>query len=144
MLKTLRLYPRLSYVFSIILHLNTYFYSSISDQYSGVYAGAMGAKRAALGSNFGAEGGSCIRMAGTSRRPHVVTSPRRDVPTSRRWVNQYKIQQSATSRRRVVSASSVFSSLKAKRGAKFEVLGIVRTKARKSEQAVTSISKKSP
>ena len=73
---------------------------------------------------------------------NVVTSPRRDVPTSRRWVNQYKIQQSATSRclnvatlrRRDVNASSVFSSLKAKRGAEFEVSGIVQTRARKSEQ----------
>ena len=73
---------------------------------------------------------------------NVATSQRHDVPTSRRWVNQYKSQQSATSRRlnvptsqrRDVSASSVFLSLKAKRGTEFEVSGIVRTRARKLEQ----------
>ena len=73
---------------------------------------------------------------------NVATSPRRDVPTSQRWVNQYKSQQYATSRRlnvamsqrRDVSASSAFSSLKEKRGADFEASGMVRTKARKSEQ----------
>ena len=72
-------------------------------------------------------------MAGTSRRPNVATSPRRDIPTSRRWVNQYKSPQAETSRRlnvatlqrRDVSANSVFSSLKAKRGAELVVSGIV-------------------
>ena len=57
---------------------------------------------------------------------NVATSPRRDVPTSQRWVNQYKSQQAATSRRlnvatlqhRDVSASFVFSSLKEKKGCK--------------------------
>ena len=68
---------------------------------------------------------------------NVATSPHRDVPTSRRWVNQYKSQQAATSRRLNVAtsiASSVFSSLKAKRGAELEVSGIVRTRERISEQ----------
>ena len=81
-------------------------------------------------------------MAETLRRPTVATSPRRDVPTSRRWVNQYESQQAATLRRpnvamlqrRDVSANSVFSSLKAKRGEELEVSRIVRTRARKSEQ----------
>ena len=110
-------------------------------------------------------------MAGTSRRPNVVTSPRRDVPTSRRWVNNIKVNKRqhrdvSTSRRlnvatsqrrdvtksqrrdvttsqrrdvttlqsRDVNANSVFSSLKAKRGAELGVSGIVRTRARKSEQ----------
>ena len=90
-------------------------------------------------------------MAGTSRRPNVATSPRRDVPMSRRWVNQYKSQQLTTSRRlnvatlqrHDVSASSVFSSLKAKRGAEFEVLGFVRNQGAEIRAAVTSISKKS-
>ena len=40
----------------------------------------------------------CIKMAGTSRRRNVATSPRRDVSTSRRWVNIYRSQQAATSR----------------------------------------------
>ena len=39
-----------------------------------------------------------------------------------------------TSQRRDVSASSVFSSLKAKKGVEFEVSGIVRTRVVKSEQ----------
>ena len=51
-------------------------------------------------------------MAGTSRRPHFATPQRRDV-----------------------SASFVFSSLKAKRGAELEASGIVRARARKSEQS---------
>ena len=55
----------------------------------------------------------CIRMTGTSRRPHVVTSQRRDVGSTNIKVNKRQ--------RRDVSASSVFSSLKAKRGAEFEV-----------------------
>ena len=37
--------------------------------------------------------------AGASRRSNFATSPRRGVPTSRRWVNQYKSQQAETSRR---------------------------------------------
>ena len=65
-------------------------------------------------------------MAGTSRRPQVVTSQRRDVGSTNIKVNKRQ--------RHDVSASSVFSSLKAKRGAEFEVSGIVRTRARKSEQ----------
>ena len=56
-------------------------------------------------------------MAGTSRRPHVVTSQRRDVGSTNIKVNNRQ--------RRDVSANSVFSSLKAKRGAEFEVSGIV-------------------
>ena len=42
-------------------------------------------------------GEQCRKVAATSRRSHVATSPRRDVPTSRRWVNQYRSQQSKTS-----------------------------------------------
>ena len=81
-------------------------------------------------------------MAGTSRRPHVVTSQRRDVGSTNIKVNNRQRRNASTSRRlnvatsqrRDVSASSVFSSLKAKRGVEFEVSGIVRTRARKSEQ----------
>ena len=48
---------------------------------------------------------------------NVATFQRRDVPTSRRWVNYYAGQQAATSRRlnvvtsqrRDISASAVFS-----------------------------------
>ena len=36
---------------------------------------------------------------------HVATSPRRDVPTSRCWVNYYAGQQAATSRRLKVVTS---------------------------------------
>ena len=83
-----------------------------------------------------------MRMSRTSRRSNVATSPRRDVPTSRRWVNYYAGQQAATSRRlnvvmsqrRDVNASAVFSSFKSKQGAKLEVSGNVRTRGRKSEQ----------
>ena len=41
----------------------------------------------------------CRKVATTSRSSNIATSPRRDVPTSRRWVNQYRSQQSKTSRR---------------------------------------------
>ena len=37
--------------------------------------------------------------AEASRRSNVATSPRRDVPMSRRWVNQYQSQQAVSSRR---------------------------------------------
>ena len=54
---------------------------------------------------------------------NVATSPRRDIPTSRRWVNKYRSQQAETSRRlnvatlqrRDVSAISASPSLKAKK-----------------------------
>ena len=83
-----------------------------------------------------------MKMSGTSRRPNVAmlgqllcrstssnvaTSQRRDVSTSR-------CCNVATLQRRDVSASSAYSSLKEKRGADFEVSGIIRTRARKSEQ----------
>ena len=45
------------------------------------------------------------KVAATSRRPNVTTSPRRDVLTSRRWVNQYRSQQVKTSRRLNVATS---------------------------------------
>ena len=45
-------------------------------------------------------GEQCWKVAATSQR-----SPRRDVPTSRRWVNQYRSQQSETSRRLNVATS---------------------------------------
>ena len=70
----------------------------------------------------------------TSRRPHVVTSQRRDVGLTNIKVNKRQRLNVATSQRRNVSASSVFSSLKEKRGVEFEVSRIVRTRARKSEQ----------
>ena len=44
--------------------------------------------------------------AGASRCSNVATSPRRDVPTSRRWVNQYKSQQVVTLQHRDVNARS--------------------------------------
>ena len=99
-----------------------------------------------------------MKMYGKSRRSNVATSPRRDVPMSRHWVNYYAGQQAATSRRlnvvtsqrrdvstsrrlniatlqrRDVSASAVFSSFKSKQGVELEVSGNVRTKGRKSEQ----------
>ena len=46
-----------------------------------------------------------MKVAAASRRSNVTTSPRRDVPTSRRWVNQYNSQQAATSRGRKVATS---------------------------------------
>ena len=62
---------------------------------------------------------------------NVATSQRRDVGSTN---IKSTICNVATPQRRNVSASSAFSSLKAKSGADFEVSGIVRTRARKSEQ----------
>ena len=44
-------------------------------------------------------GEQCKKVDATSRRPNVAMFPRRDVSTSRRWVNQYRSQQFRTSRR---------------------------------------------
>ena len=44
-------------------------------------------------------GKQCMKMDGASRRSNIATSPRRDVPTSRRWVNHCKSQQEVTSQR---------------------------------------------
>ena len=71
---------------------------------------------------------------------NVATSQRRDVGSTNIKVNNRKRRDASTSRhlnfamsqRRDVSASSEFSSLKAKRGAELVVSGIVRTRARKS------------
>ena len=71
-----------------------------------------------------------------------MTFQRRDVGLTNIKVNNRQHRDASTSRRlniamlqrRDVSASSVFSSLKEKRGADFEVSEIVRTRARKSEQ----------
>ena len=49
-----------------------------------------------------------MKESATSRRSNVVTSPRRDVPTSRCWVNQYRSQQSETSRRQHGICTSSF------------------------------------
>ena len=40
-----------------------------------------------------------MKGSATSRHSNVATSPRPDVSTSRRWVNQCRSQQSKTSRR---------------------------------------------
>ena len=84
-----------------------------------------------------------MKMSGTSRRPHVVTSPRRDVPTSRRWVNYYAGQQAATSRRLNVSASSVFSLFKSEKGENWRYRETYGLGAEIRAEA-TSIWKKSP
>ena len=75
--KTLRLYPRLSYVFSFILHLNTYYLITAI----GVNVGEIGAKRAVFGSILEQ------KMKMHKDGWNVATSPRRDIPTLRRWVN---------------------------------------------------------
>ena len=50
-------------------------------------------------------GEQCKKVAATSRRPNVATFPRRNVSTSRRWVNKYRSQQFKTSRRLDVATS---------------------------------------
>ena len=107
----------------------------------------------------------CMKRSGASRRSNVATSPRCDVPTSRRWVNQYSSQQVTTSQRRDVSTSRRGNvatwkrrdvetsrrqreicplSLKAAKGSEFEASRGVRTRARNSREGVTPTSKKCP
>ena len=82
-----------------------------------------------------------MKRSGASRRSNVATSPRSDVPTSRRWLNQYSSQQVATSRRQ----REIYPpSLKAAKGSEFEASGGVRTRARNSIAAATPTSKKCP
>ena len=63
--------------------------------------------------------------AGVSRRSNVATSPRLDVPTLRRWVNQYKSQQVVTSRCLSVAtlARDLPSIIKSTKGSEFEDIG---------------------
>ena len=82
-----------------------------------------------------------MKRSGASRRSNVATSPRRDVPTSRRWVNQYNSQQAATSRRQREICPP---SLKAAKGSEFGASGGVRKRARNSRAGVTPTSKKCP
>ena len=46
-----------------------------------------------------------MKAAVASQRSNITTPPRRDVPTSRRWVNHCKSQQAVTSRRLNVATS---------------------------------------
>ena len=87
-----------------------------------------------------------MKRSGTSRRPNVTTSPRRDVLTSRRWVLMCKSTSGnvAMSQRRDVSTSSAFSALKANGGADLEASGGVRTRSWNSRAGVTPTSKKCP
>ena len=123
---------------------------------SSVNAGANEVKRANFGSKL--EQWKAVHENGWS----IATSPRRDVTTSRRWVNHCKSQQAvmsrclnvATSQRRDVSTSrrcnvatsarNLPSIIKSKKGSEYEASGGVRPRARKSRAAATPISKKSP
>ena len=98
-----------------------------------------------------------MKRSRASRRSNVATSPRRDVLTSRRWVNKYSSQQVATSRRGNVATSrrgnvatsrrqrEIFPpSLKAAKGSELEASGGVRTRAQNSRAAATPTWKKCP
>ena len=61
---------------------------------------------------FWSRGRTCIKMAGTSRRPNAATSQRRDVESTYKEVNKRQ--------RRDVNASYSSQSLKAKGGLEFK------------------------
>ena len=103
-------------------------------------AGEKEGKRADFGSKL-EQWKAMHESAGASRHSNVATSPRRDVPTSRRWVNQYKSQQAVTSRRQREICPP---SLKAPRVQNSRSSGGVRTRAQKSRATATPTSKKSP
>ena len=117
MLKTLMPYPRLSYGFSVILQLNTHFYSLISDSCilceqqveRGVFEIILEQK--------------CIKLAATLRRPNVVTFQRRDVGSTKMEVNKRQTSQ----RQRDFSITII----KRKRDQNSRTWRYVRTKAQK-------------
>ena len=84
-------------------------------------AGEKEVKRADFGSKL-EQWKAMHESAKASRRSNVATSPRRDVPTSRRWGNQYRSQKAVTSRRLNVatSARDLPSIIKSKKGSEFE------------------------
>ena len=92
--------------------------------------------------HFWIRGWKCIKLTGTSRHPHVMTSQHRDVGLTNVEVNKQQHRDVSMSRhlnvatlqRRDVRAIPVSPSLKAKRGPEFEAWRSVRTRARKSEQ----------
>ena len=86
-----------------------------------VNAGEKEVKRADFGSKL-EQWKAMHESAGASRRSNVAMSPRRDFPTSRRWVNQYKSQQAEMSRRLNVatSARDLPSIIKSTKGSEFE------------------------
>ena len=101
-------------------------------------------KKAAVGSNFGAYGGYAgleRRDVPTSRRPHVVTSQRRDVGSTIVQVNKRQRRDVATSRRQ---CEFYFPNIKSKWRRGFGASGGVRTRAQNSRTGVTPTSKKCP
>ena len=63
--------------------------------------------------HFWIRGWKCIKLAGTSRRPHVVTSQRRDVGSTNVEVNKQQHRDVATSR---CQRDSCLSIIKSKKG----------------------------
>ena len=111
-----------------------------------VNAGEKEVKRANFGGKL-EQWKAIHESARASRRSNVATSPRRDVSTSRRWVNQYNSQQAVTSRRGNVatSARDFPSIIKSSKGSELErKSGGVRMRARNSRAAATPTSKKCP
>ena len=83
-------------------------------------------------------------MIGTSRRPNVVTSQRRDVESTYKEVNKRQRRDVATSRRQ---RELFLSIIKRQRGTKFEggsEIGNRTNQGAEIRATVTSISKKSP
>ena len=72
---------------------------------------------------------------------NVAMSPRRDVPTSRSWVHNIKVNKR---QRRDVGADSVLSSFKSKKGGRNWRYRELYEHGAEIRAAVTSISKKSP
>ena len=80
-------------------------------------------------------------MAGTSRRPHIVTSQRRDVGSTNIKVNNRQRRDASTSRRQCEFCLLI---IKRKKGCRFGGIGNRTNQGAEIRAAVTSISKKSP
>ena len=111
--KTLMSFPRLSYGFSFILHLNMHFYSLISDLCS---LCEYQVERAVIRSILGSREQKCKELAGTSRRPNVMTSQRRNVGSTKIEVNKRQRRDVETSRRQRDFCLSI---IKRKKGPEF-------------------------
>ena len=88
-------------------------------------------------------------MVGTSRRPHVVTSQRRDVGSTNIKVKNRQRRDASTLRRLNVATSRCqyefcLLIIKSKKGCRFRGIENRTNQGTEIRAAVTSISKKSP
>ena len=87
-----------------------------------------------------------MKRSGTSRRPHVVPSQRRDVGSTNTTFHKQQRRNVATSRCGNVATlvRDLPSIIKSSKSSELEASGGVRTRAQNSRAAATPTSKKCP